>query len=355
MLYKLDPITKVIAVVNQTDLVSLGLQETKDLENWITSSRSIFDRNLIWIARQDWITDSDRSDIVGIDEDAELLVVELKRGYVDASVLTQALNYAAEYASRGQEEIINLFVSNSIKATSSPLQLLAKTSDEANRVLADHTHASDINETQAILLVGTQFDPRVLSMCEYLNRAAGADATLSVECWQIALFRDGTSTYLTLTQIVPTPDLRQQIQQMKEERQANKYLRDKNRIDFMWNFKGKARTNGYQVLAKRGSSYACQIVGTGGLPMTLSIHGDPTLTFPADGNYSVTNLDARRLRKDSNAYIFNFLQPQWDDPSKRELLADEILSVLAAMRGKTEQPANQVPEDTARRLADPQH
>ena len=78
MLFRIDPDSKKVSALEQTDLVSQGFLETKHLEEWLVSSGNILGRRLLWIARQDRASDEDRSDLLAIDNDAELLVVELK-------------------------------------------------------------------------------------------------------------------------------------------------------------------------------------------------------------------------------------------------------------------------------------
>lgn len=47
-----------------------------------------------WVARQLRLLDNTRLDLLGLTPDDEWVVIELKRGPVDASTLTQALHYA---------------------------------------------------------------------------------------------------------------------------------------------------------------------------------------------------------------------------------------------------------------------
>ncbi len=188
MLFIISQANCSISPVRQTDLVSQGFLETKPLEEWFASSSDILGRRLIWIARQDWATDSDRSDLIAIDNNAELVIVELKRGHVGTSAFTQAFNYASQYAMLSHDEVIQRFLENCGRTTQTPLRSIAATEIEAKQIFTDLTGFSEVNKSQVLILIGTSFDPRVLSMCDYLNRAVGADGTVSAECWKASLF-----------------------------------------------------------------------------------------------------------------------------------------------------------------------
>jgi hypothetical protein len=277
-------------------------------------------------------SDSDRSDLVGMDKDAELLVVELKRGYVDMSVLTQALNYASQYAPKSSEELIQLFIENSSRQTVTPLRVRATSEEEASRLMADLTGAAEINESQVILLVGTAFDPRVLTMCEYVNKAAGSDATLSVECWKVSLFNDGGAMYLQLVQVVPTPDLRQEVEQLKEERRATKYKRNVHKLAFMYLLKEKARAASLQIGAKPGASYHCSVSSGGLPPIEVEIYSDPALRIPGGNLYRTGTLPPERLEQDGQAVLYRCSTIAWEDESARERVVEELINVVKAVQ-----------------------
>lgn len=332
MLFKVDRSSKSISPIKQTDLASQGFLETRHLEEWFASSTDILGRKLLWIARQDSTSDADRSDLIGIDKDSELLVVELKRGYVDMSVLTQALNYASQYAPLSPDEIIQLFIKNSSRQTATPLHKLATTEEEASRMMTDLTGSPEVNESQVLILVGTAFDPGVLAMCEYLNKAVGSDATVSAECWKVSLFDDANSLYLQLVQVLPTPDLQQQIEQIREERRATKYKRDPYKVQFMYLLKEKARQAGLQVTAKPGASYHCSVAIAGQPPIDVDIYQDLTIRVPKASTYNVNTLPAGKTKDDGTIVSYSFPSVSWEDETIRKKTADDLVSTITALQ-----------------------
>lgn len=328
MLYKVNQADSSVTPVIQTDLVAQGFLETKHLEEWFASSSEILGRKLIWIARQDWASDSDRSDLIGIDKDAELLVVELKRGYVDMPVITQALNYASQYAVLKHDEIIQRFLEHSSRNTQAPLRRKVTSEVEARQMISDLTGAGEANDSQVLILVGTEFDPGVLSICEYLNRAVGSDGTLSVECWKMSLFQDSNTFYLQLVQILPTPDLQIQIEQLREERRATKHKRDQNKIDFMIRFKERALSEGIRVAGKQGASYACNVIIGSHQPLQVTIYDNLIINIPKVDPYVIEGLAAESLIDDGSIMAYTLRPVLWSDERDRQAAVDELIEAL---------------------------
>lgn len=328
MLFKIDQANKKISAVKPTDLVSQGLLETKDLEEWLVSSGNILGRRLLWIARQDRPSDVDRSDLLAIDNNAELLVVELKRDHVDMSVFTQAFNYASHYAMLSHDELVERFLVNSTHSTKTPLHACAANDLEAKQMIADLAGSSEVNESQVLILVGASFDPRVLGMCDYLNRSIGSDGTISAECWKISLFQDVDSLYLQIVQLLPTPDLQVQIEEMREERRVRRYKRDENRISFMKAFKDRARTQGLEVSAKQGQSYECSIAIDDKPPVRVSISKGLTLHLLNSGEHNTEALETGKIIDNGSSLTYSFDPFSWEDENARQSALQKLVKTV---------------------------
>jgi len=116
-LFRLDPRAKTLRRVSAFSMESIHLTESNDLEAWLASCQDrLFGREILWIARQDRPSHEQRSDIIGVDKNGNLLIAELKRGVVEESAITQALGYTAEYKGRSVEDLQSLFSEQSAKA-----------------------------------------------------------------------------------------------------------------------------------------------------------------------------------------------------------------------------------------------
>jgi hypothetical protein len=331
MLFRLNRTTKEISQVPQTDLITQGFLETKDLEEWFISTQSILNRKLVWIGRQDQPSGDDRSDILAVDEFSELLVVELKRGYVDKSTITQALTYASQYSKYNPERLFELYAECSGRTTATPLKKLAMTVADAEREVVNVAGTSDINGSQTIILVGTSFDPAVLEICEYINNNLGQDPKFSTECWKISLFADDGSVFIQLVQILPVPDLSQQITQAREERRASKYSRDKNRITFMTQFKEKALARGIVIPPQRGASYYCRATFQEYPAVTISIYENPELQIPIDGNFNLSAIDPARLTVSGLNNVFRINPFDFAITDRHQAAIQELIDVLTSL------------------------
>lgn len=245
-------------------MTGLGVTEPYDLEAWLASGGpGLFDREVLWIARQDRPSDDQRSDLVGVDNEGNLLVAELKRGTFDKDGVTQALAYAAEYGRKTASDLTTLYAEASQKASSTTALVdIAGSDEDARTKITDHCGAdSELNETQILLLVAEEFAPEALLICDYLNQSSG-EASFSLECWRYSIFEQPEKQHLfLLEQILPPPSVREEIEQKREASKSKKYLRDPVRIEFMHGLVRYIKNHGGEITRWRnpGESYSCKI------------------------------------------------------------------------------------------------
>ena len=250
------------ALERRPQLAAAIKAEPYDLELWLASAGDgLFDRQVLWIARQDRPSDEQRSDLIGVDRLGNILIVELKRGIVAEDAVTQAFAYAAEYSEKSAPELAALFAAHSEKTTATGLVTRASSLEDAQKRLNTHVgEDTEVNESQVILLVGEDFTAKTLGVCDYLNRSSG-EASFSIECWRYAVFASemGRNHFL-LEQVLPPPNVHQAIEEKREASKARKYARDPARVEFMRRLLAYLSTN-TQVTAwrSRGQSYECRI------------------------------------------------------------------------------------------------
>jgi hypothetical protein len=123
------------------------------------------------------------------------------------------------------------------------------------------------------VLVAEDFDPKALAICDYLTSASG-DATFSIECWGYSIFARDADLFLTLSQVFPPPNTREQIEEKREEAKARKYARDPVRVALMKGMIAYLRSKSFTVTQRQGQSYECRIEHTTHQAVTLSVRGD---------------------------------------------------------------------------------
>lgn len=336
-LFALDTHAKTLSPLTPHDMHSLGASEPYDLETWLASTgRRLFNRSILWIARQDRPTQDQRSDLVGLDADGNLLVAELKRGGLDESGVTQALAYAAEYARLGAGELVELFAECSSNQGSTGLLVRAESDDDAQAKVRDHCGLeTELNEAQILLLVAEDFSARSLAICDYLNNASG-DASYSVECWRYSVFSEETRHYFVLEQILPPPSVRETIEQKREAAKERRYVRDPVRKQFMHALMGYVWGHGAVIAGSRsrGQSYGCKLHNPSwpeGVDVDFSLwQGNPQLLISADLRIDVPPPDANvTIEADSSGRTtVTFQGTQCSVDSFTDEFAERLVAVI---------------------------
>ncbi|CAH9018676.1 endonuclease NucS domain-containing protein [Candidatus Nitrosacidococcus sp. I8] len=80
-----------------TSLTKQGRKEKDDLEKWIKTSPKILGEDILLIGEQVW-RKSGPLDYLGIDNQGNLVIIELKRDKLPREVLAQAIDYASDVA-----------------------------------------------------------------------------------------------------------------------------------------------------------------------------------------------------------------------------------------------------------------
>jgi hypothetical protein len=284
--FSLDLAKKALAPLQRRSMAELGLTEPYDLEAWLSSSSDgLFDRKILWLARQDRPSEEQRSDLIGIDQLGNVLITELKRGELTEDAVTQALAYAAEYASKSADDLAALFAAHSEKAGATGLVAKATSLDDARSQLSAHVGAgTEVNESQILLLLGEDFTAKALAVCDYLNGASG-EARFSFECWRYGLFETPQkSHYFVLEQILPPPSVRQAIDEKREASKSKKYARDPVRMEFMRELVGYLWSKNISASRSRGQSYECKVRNAAWVEdheLLFSVHTEhPRLILP---------------------------------------------------------------------------
>ena len=140
-------------------LADNGRKETEHLEKWIKTKPDILGNDIVIIGEQVY-TKSGPLDFLGIDNNGNLVIVELKRDKLARVVLAQAIDYASDLASWDIDklsEICMSFTGNSLED-----HLIA---NFENIVIDDLT----INQSQRLLLVGFSIEESLSRMIEWLS------------------------------------------------------------------------------------------------------------------------------------------------------------------------------------------
>jgi hypothetical protein len=259
--YLLDGKGKTLSLIDRKSMSELGFSEPGDLETWLASCKDqLFARKILWLARQDWPTDDQRSDIIGLSDNGDLVVAELKRGRASESAITQVLAYAAEYGPKTPEQLAQLYFEHSQKTGATALIEKAASLNEAQSRISSHVGENEVNQSQILLMVAEGFEDKALAICDYLIRTIG-EATFSVELWQYGVFplpsgEDAKRHMFLLEQMLPPPSIRAQIEAEREAAKGKKWARDPKRMEFMRELASHLSTKGIALHGSQGQPYS---------------------------------------------------------------------------------------------------
>ena len=143
----------------KTTLADNGRKETEHLEQWIKTKPDILGTDILVIGEQVY-TKSGPLDFLGIDNNGNLVIVELKRDKLARVVLAQAIDYASDLANWDIEKLSEICMAYTGKSLEDSL-----VSNFENIEIDDLT----INQSQRLLLVGFAIEESLSRMIEWLS------------------------------------------------------------------------------------------------------------------------------------------------------------------------------------------
>ena len=275
-IFLLDGAKTALRPLASTKLHALGMKEG-DVEALLARlSGPLFGRDLLWIGRQAWASDDQRSDLLGLDSEGALIIAELKRGDASPESLTQALGYAAQFAVLNLDELAQLWLDTGKKVSGLVAAAPAGLDDAREKLRGRPEDPGTLNAEQVVLLIAESFDPRLLATCSYLSEALET-AALSVECWEYAVHQlpDAPAGYVvTLRQVVPSRTVRDEIearQDLRGEKDYKRRIRFKN--DLVVHLNAALASSGWQF--NRGGTWYSLAIRKQGWP----VGAEPSIEF----------------------------------------------------------------------------
>lgn len=139
------------------------LDEEKRLEDWLCRDGSLLSDRLLVIGRQISMIGG-TLDLLAVDEEANLVVVELKRDKTPRDVVAQTLDYASCIHDFGREDVER-----------HTRDFLGKEFDQAFKEHFDHEPPDTVNGRHRMYIVASSLDSATQRIVEYLSRVHGVD------------------------------------------------------------------------------------------------------------------------------------------------------------------------------------
>ncbi len=214
--------------IEETSFAKAGIKERDDLQRLLRKQIEVISPDTLIIAEEfgEWQDSKRRIDLLGIDKDANLVVIELKRTEDGGHMELQAIRYAAMVSTMTFERAIKVYegylrkISSDLDAHSSLLEFLEWENGD------EDTFAQDVR----IVLASAEFSKELTTAVMWLN-----ERDIDIQCIRMKPYLDNDRLILDVQQIVPLPEAEEYQVQIKEkqqrERQARKFNLDLTKYD----------------------------------------------------------------------------------------------------------------------------
>lgn len=141
------------------------------LEDWIRDDISLVNDNLLVIGQQVPTEHTGEIDLLAMDSDANLVILELKRGMTPREVVAQILDYASYVQNLGLSEIQEIAASADF--------LRGKDLEEAFREKFGYDLPEFVNQAHRMYIVASSLDSATERIVEYLSETHGVDINVA--------------------------------------------------------------------------------------------------------------------------------------------------------------------------------
>tara|TARA_A100001391_G_scaffold116121_1_gene78590 strand:- start:644 stop:1702 length:1059 start_codon:yes stop_codon:yes gene_type:complete len=204
--------------IDETSFSIAGLRERQDLQRLLRTQIEIVSPNTLVIAEEfsQWEDSNRRIDLLGIDKDANLVVIELKRTEDGGHMELQSIRYAAMISAMTFARAVEVYTEflKSIRsdedARLSILEFLEW--DEPD----EESFAQDVR----LVLVSAEFSKELTTSVIWLNERG-----LDIECVRIKPYTDNGRILADIQQIIPLPEAEDYRVRLKEKQQRERASR----------------------------------------------------------------------------------------------------------------------------------
>ena len=191
---------KEVSPVETRTFKQAGLEERKDLQEWIANRPNIFGEDLLIIQKEfdKFDKTAERFDLLALDKKGRLVIIENKRDTSDKDVVWQALKYGAYCSTLTTSQIITIYQDYLDKHDKGNAEeKISEFFDNADIETLD----LNAGENQRFILVAGKFPPEVTSTALWLIKN-----NIDVQCFKVALFSLKDDLLLNVSKIIPIPD-----------------------------------------------------------------------------------------------------------------------------------------------------
>jgi len=188
-----------LVALMRTTFAEAGYKERDDLQRLLKKQIDVIAPDTLIIAEEfgEWDESRRRIDLLGLDKNANLVVIELKRSEDGGHMELQAIRYAAMVSTLTFEAAVDVFQKYLIKAGSNA---------DARENILDFLEWEGANEEQfaqdvRIVLAAAEFSREITTAVLWLN-----DRALDIRCVRMIPYKDGSRLLIDIQQVIPLPE-----------------------------------------------------------------------------------------------------------------------------------------------------
>src|SRR4051794_35198007 len=207
-----------IRKLGETTFSAAGVRERADLQRLLRSNIEVISPDTLVISEEfgDWEDSRRRIDLLGLDRDANLVVIELKRTEDGGHMELQAIRYAAMVSTLTFEKVVDVF--------SGYLRRIGK-EDNARATILEFLGWEDPDEDVfaqdvRIVLASAEFSKELTTSFMWLNEHG-----LDIRCVRMQPYDDGGRLLLDVQQVIPLPEAAAYQVQVREKEQRGRQER----------------------------------------------------------------------------------------------------------------------------------
>lgn len=217
-----------IDAVPDVTFAALGINERGDLQRLLRDQIEVIAPDTLVVCEEfgDWEDSRRRIDLLGIDRDANLVVIELKRTEDGGHMELQALRYAAMVSTMTFDGVVDIFDRYNktrgvdLDAREAVLQHLDW--DEPNE--------DDFGNDVRIVLAAAEFSRELTTAVLWLN-----ERQIDIRCVRIKPYGTKQNVLIDVQQVIPLPESQDYQVRLKEKQQKERAARKRQREE--WNGK----------------------------------------------------------------------------------------------------------------------
>ena len=221
-----------IKTISRTTFSETGLKEREDLQRLLKHQIEIISPDTLVVAEEfgEWDESRRRIDLLGIDKQANIVVIELKRTEDGGHMELQAVRYAAMVSTLTFDRLIDIY-SDYIKANELEINAEASLLDFLGW---DEKDEDEFGQEVKIVLASAEFSRELTTTVMWLN-----DYGLSIRCVRMHPYQSEGKILLDVQSVIPIPEIEDYQVKIREKRQKERASRastkDRSRYTICFN------------------------------------------------------------------------------------------------------------------------